>query len=99
MNRYELFIECKACREASHHNCSGIKRGLDNNVQIKCMCLICKGRNSKQFIMKKRCNDSSDLAWSSKKNRHALEVVGEPVPNAFQDIQPTSPSKEDRRRR
>ena len=37
--RYELFIECKACREGNHHNCSGVKNREDVLVEIGCICL------------------------------------------------------------
>jgi hypothetical protein len=42
MSKYELNIECKACREGDHHNCSGGKKGFDNIVQIRCSCSFCK---------------------------------------------------------
>jgi hypothetical protein len=42
MYKYELIIECNACREGNHCDCSGENKGQDNIVQIRCICLFCK---------------------------------------------------------
>lgn len=42
MNRYELSILCKACREEKHNDCSGKGRQTteseNTSVRIKCVC-------------------------------------------------------------
>jgi len=48
MSRYEVQIECKACREGMHQICSG-KRLWNNHtsdsiVSIRCTCDYCKER-------------------------------------------------------
>ena len=81
MNQYELYIECKACREENHEDCSGGRTGSDNIVQIRCTCLSCKKKRNRQSIMKN--NDVCVYGCANKKNSQALESVGGPVANAI----------------
>jgi hypothetical protein len=48
-SRYELSIECKACREELHDYCTGKKIVNDyaNQVRTKCTCKYCKKENEK----------------------------------------------------
>lgn len=46
MNKYDLYITCKACREGRHSDCSA-KQGCHDNydlnaVTISCTCDYCK---------------------------------------------------------
>jgi hypothetical protein len=46
VSRYELFIQCKACRTSNHSECSGKRFRSDdcdyNMVAINCTCSYCK---------------------------------------------------------
>ena len=47
MSKYELFIQCKSCRQKNHIDCSSRKRARDKDnsddsiVQIICICEYC----------------------------------------------------------
>ena len=42
MSRYELHIQCKACREGRHLDCSEKVNQNQNSILIKCACNKCK---------------------------------------------------------
>jgi len=42
MTAYELYIECKACREGNHNNCSQRADSDYHSVTINCTCTSCK---------------------------------------------------------
>jgi hypothetical protein len=48
-SRYELTIECKACREELHDYCTERQTVNDytNQVRIRCTCKYCKKENDK----------------------------------------------------
>ena len=46
MSRYELHIQCKACREGRHLDCSEKVNQNNSSVLIKCACENCKPRFS-----------------------------------------------------
>jgi hypothetical protein len=55
LSRYELFIECRPCREAKHRECAGRRRCnedvIENNmVNIRCTCEYCKLRHKNSSV-------------------------------------------------
>jgi hypothetical protein len=80
MNRYEVSIECKACHDGNHCDCSGGKKRQNNIVEIRCTCLFCR----KRIAVK----DSDDCTWEYNKDGQALESVGQSAANA--NMQPSS---------
>ena len=41
---YTLFIECKACRNGNHIDCSSKQGNEDTLVRISCTCLLCNNQ-------------------------------------------------------
>jgi hypothetical protein len=83
LNKYELIIKCKSCREGDHHDCSGGNKGQDNILQISCTCLFCK----KERIA---VESSDNCGYEDGKNGQTLESVGELAANASRNMQPSS---------
>lgn len=50
MNNYELFIECKACRQGEHENCSQKLDSKYHCVVIRCTCKTCKTSKAIEII-------------------------------------------------
>ena len=79
MNHYELYIECKACREGNHYECSHGKNIQEGIVQIICHCLVCN-RHRKAI-------EDDDADTRNSKNVQALESGLQPLSNTNQSLQ------------
>jgi len=86
LNQYELYIECKACRDGNHDECTGRNNLSDNIVCIRCTCQTCKKKRTK--TRKTNGIDISEEFVS--KNAQVLEQVEEPFSNTSYSTPPTS---------
>jgi hypothetical protein len=85
MSRYELQIECKACRDGNHDECTGRNSVSDNIVHIRCTCQSCKEKNTRSTTEANGIDISEQIG---DRNVQALESVSQPLSTTNQSIQP-----------
>jgi len=57
MTKYELHIQCKACREGRHVSCSQRVASGYHSVVINCTCQLCT-MNAKALSHRSDCHDT-----------------------------------------
>jgi hypothetical protein len=91
MSRYELYIECKACRDGNHDECTERNNVSDDIIHISCTCQSCKRKSTKSTT---EANGIDISEQNRDKNAQVLESVLQPLSNANQSIQPSSVRRE-----